>query len=106
MKPVIVQLISTEKYQRLLHGDPQTKGMKSGHVILQPAESVGEHTTAMREEAIIVLQGKGEVTADNNPPMAIQEGAVVYIPPETRHNVKNTSNQLLEYIYVVSPILP
>ena len=106
MKPIIAQLSSAEKYQSLLHGSPQTKGMKSGHVILQPGESVGEHTTAMREEAIIVLQGKGEVTADNNPPIVVQEGTLAYIPPETRHNVQNTSDQPLEYIYVVSPILP
>jgi len=27
----------------------------------------------------------------------------VYIPPGTRHNVRNTGKELLEYVYVVAP---
>ena len=29
--------------------------------------------------------------------------ASAYIPPETRHNVKNTGTEPLEYVYVVAP---
>jgi oxalate decarboxylase/phosphoglucose isomerase-like protein (cupin superfamily) len=29
---------------------------------------------------------------------------LVYIPPATRHNVKNTGDKILEYVYVVAPI--
>jgi mannose-6-phosphate isomerase-like protein (cupin superfamily) len=28
---------------------------------------------------------------------------MVYIPPATRHNVKNTGMEPLEYVYVVAP---
>jgi mannose-6-phosphate isomerase-like protein (cupin superfamily) len=31
---------------------------------------------------------------------------LVYIPPATRHNVTNTGNDVLEYVYVVAPAIP
>jgi uncharacterized RmlC-like cupin family protein len=36
----------------------------------------------------------------------IHLGEMLYIPPATRHNVENTGNERLEYVYVVAPAKP
>ena len=36
----------------LLHGSPQTAGMRSGFVRLKPGETVGWHTTGKNEESL------------------------------------------------------
>src|ERR1035437_7941371 len=43
----------------LLHGVPQTAGMRSGFVRLKPGDSVGWHTTGQNEESLVILRGRG-----------------------------------------------
>ena len=85
MKPLVVNIAGEEKYTRLLAGKPETSGMKAGYVTLKPGESVGEHSTGSREEAIIFLQGRGEVCCAQKPPAAVEENTLVYIPPGLIH---------------------
>ena len=87
----------------LLQGTPQTAGMRSGFVRLRPGETVGWHTTGKNEESLVVLRGRGEVRLEGQPPRAFAAPALAYIPPATRHNVANTGDALLEYVYVVAP---
>lgn len=87
----------------ILKGAPQTAGMRSGFVRLQPGETVGWHTTGKNEEALVVQRGKGEALIDGQPGLPFVAPALVYIPPATRHNVENTGKDPLEYEYVVAP---
>jgi mannose-6-phosphate isomerase-like protein (cupin superfamily) len=87
----------------LLHGVPQTAGMRSGFVRLKPGESVGWHTTGKNEESLVVLHGRGEARLEGQSSLAVTAPVLVYIPPATRHNVANTGTELLEYVYVVAP---
>ena len=87
----------------LLQGIPQTAGMRSGFVRLKPGESVGWHTTGQNEESLVVLRGRGEARIEGQPERTFAAPTLVYIPPATRHNVANTGNELLEYVYVVAP---
>ena len=104
-KPFLVNLKDTEKFQRLLAGFPETMGLKSGHLILKPGENIGEHVTENKEEVIIVLKGKAMVLFGNDDePIVAAPRSVVYIGPQTRHDVKNIGNDILEYVYVVSPV--
>jgi quercetin dioxygenase-like cupin family protein len=86
----------------LLEGRPQTAGIRSGFVRLKPGESVGWHTTEQNEEELIILNGRGEARIEGQPVRAFASPRLVYIPSQTRHNVANTSQQLLEYVYVVA----
>ena len=101
-KARLVKLQSTEKYQRLFNKDSGTSGMKSGHVVLQPGESVGEHTTGEREEAVVILKGSGEAIINKKDIIAIEENAVLYIPSQIDHDIKNTGSGVLEYIFITS----
>jgi len=87
----------------LLHGAPQTAGMRSGFVRLKPGATVGWHTTGRNEESLVILHGQGEALMDGQAKLDFTAPALVYIPPATRHNVKNTGSELLEYVYVVAP---
>jgi mannose-6-phosphate isomerase-like protein (cupin superfamily) len=77
--------------------------MRSGFVRLKPRGSVGWHTTGQNEEALVVLRGRGEALIEGQAGRAFEAPMLVYIPPATRHNVTNTGDALLEYVYVVAP---
>lgn len=88
----------------LLQGAPQTMGMRSGFVRLKSGETVGWHTTAQHEEALVILRGRGEARIEGQPPRPFTAPRLVYFPPATRHNVANTGDAVLEYVYVVAPV--
>ena len=87
----------------LLAGVPQTAGMRSGFVRLLAGATVGWHTTGKNEESLVILEGEGEAMIEGQKSMPFTAPAVVYIPPATRHNVKNTGSHPLKYVYVVAP---
>jgi len=105
LKPILMELTGSESFKRLLPGIPFTAGMKSGYITLKPGESVGEHKTEAKEEAIIVLEGQAQVFCAGKVLFTVKERNLVYIPPETDHGIKNNGTKPLKYVYVVSPVL-
>ena len=89
----------------LLEGVPQTAGMRSGFVRLQPGASVGWHTTGQHEEELVVLRGEGSAVIEGQAAQPLVAPAIAYVPPNTRHNVRNTGKEPLEYVYVVAPAM-
>jgi len=87
----------------LLHGSPQTGGVRSGLVRLKSGETVGWHTTGENEETLVILSGQGEARVAGRSAVQFTAPAMIYIPPATRHNVANTGVEPLKYVYVVSP---
>lgn len=75
--------------------------LRSGYVLLEPGEDVGEHKTEGGEELIIVMDGTAEVFCGGETE-TVHAPAVVLIPAHTIHNVKNKSEDLLKYVYVVT----
>jgi mannose-6-phosphate isomerase-like protein (cupin superfamily) len=88
----------------LLKGAPQTSGMRGGSVHLQPGENIGWHSTAQNEEALTILRGSGAANIEGHADVPLHANMVAYIPPATRHNVTNTGNQTLEYVWIVAPV--
>jgi len=86
----------------LLGGPPQTAGMRSGVVVLRPGSAVGRHSTGAREEFIVVLDGSGEVRVEDAAPLAVSAGMGAYVPPERDHDVVNSGDGPLRYVYVVA----
>jgi quercetin dioxygenase-like cupin family protein len=87
----------------LLRGAPQTGGMRGGSVKLKPSESVGWHSTAANEEALVILHGSGVANIEGHADVPLKENMLAYIPPATRHNVTNTGTELLVYVWIVAP---
>jgi mannose-6-phosphate isomerase-like protein (cupin superfamily) len=105
-QPLVIPLKASGGYQELLNGSPQTAGVRSGFVRLKPGETVGWHTTGAHEETLVILHGQGAALIEGRPQCDFVAPAVTYIPPETRHNVRNTGAEPLEYVYVVAPVKP
>lgn len=103
----VMQLtVGTDGRRAVLGGPPQTAGMRSGVVVLQPGASVGRHDTGAREEIIVVLEGLGEVRVAGVPPLAVEAATAAYVPPRCSHDVVNTGARPLRYVYVVAPVAP
>jgi len=102
---IVIDLSKNADCQELLGGKPQTSGMRSGRVYLQPGETCGRHSTKAHEEMLVFLSGKGMTfIGEEEKSFEVGEGKVSYIPPHTIHNVKNTGTESLVYIYCVAPI--
>ncbi len=102
-EPLTLPLECRDRECPLLQGWPETAGMRSGFVRLKPGESIGWHTTGKNEESLVVLGGRGEARIEGQPARAFRAPTLVYIPPGMRHNIANTGDQILEYVYVVAP---
>ena len=103
-KVLVIELDKSSEFQRLLGGQPQTHGMRSGRVYLPPGQACGQHSTKNREELLVFLSGQGELMIGEEDSYQVGPGKVSYIPPHTAHDVKNTGSEPLIYIYCVAPI--
>ena len=100
-----MKLNSQPEYQPLLTGQPQTFGMRSGRVYLKVGEDCGTHSTEDHEEMLTFLAGKGvSLTGREEIAHEVGKDSIVYVPPFTVHNIKNTGTEPLVYIYCVAPI--
>lgn len=104
LRPFTVRLNDSEMRRHLMGDEPSTAGFRSGQVILQPGESIGEHATRNKEEVIVIFEGRAEISSERGPSLIADKESVSYIPPETKHNVKNVGSTVLRYIYLVSPV--
>jgi len=108
MKPLkrvlVVDLNDSPEYQRLLDGEPQTYGMRSGRVYLHSSQNCGQHSTKNNEELLVFLSGRGELLIGKEDYFHVSRGKVSYIPPHTLHDIKNTGGEPLVYIYCVAPV--
>ncbi|MBN1361350.1 MAG: cupin domain-containing protein [Sedimentisphaerales bacterium] len=102
-KAFVRELNAEPEYQRLLAGRPETCGMRSGRVYLEPGKDCGEHSTKDHEELLVFLAGRGELQIGDADRLAVGSGKVAYIPPQTAHNVRNSGSEPLVYIYCVAP---
>jgi quercetin dioxygenase-like cupin family protein len=93
---------SPDGYQRLLGGPPDSLALRSGMVTLAPGASVGKHNTEKYEELIVVLGGNGVLLSDDGRETPIDTGHFCYCPPHTGHDVKNTGEVQLRYVYIVT----
>ena len=102
-KAFVIEVNDKKEYQRLIPGSPTTFGMKSGRVYLEPGTDCGLHSTENKEEQLVFLAGKGtaEIAGEK---LDVGAGKICYIPPQTEHNIFNTGNEPLVYIFCVAPI--
>ena len=103
-QPKVLDLAEEDCYQALLTGEPETWGMRSGRQAILPGAQCGEHSTNAHEEVLVVLDGQGTAKLGDGTDLAIRGGQIVYIPPHTTHNIANTGEDVLRYIYVVAPV--
>ncbi|MBN1871632.1 MAG: cupin domain-containing protein [Candidatus Omnitrophica bacterium] len=104
--PKIKKLDSVEKYTRLFSAkDGTALSLKSGYVVLDKNEVIGAHSTEDKEEILIIIEGKGRLVLDGGSLcFAFNENEVLYIEPGTVHDVQNSGDIPLRYVYVTCPV--
>jgi mannose-6-phosphate isomerase-like protein (cupin superfamily) len=103
LKPTIVALDrDATEYLRILGGPPESVTMRSGYVVILPEKSVGRHNTEGYEEMVVVLDGEGEMLFGDGSVLRLKPFIVAYCPPDTEHDVCNTGDKPLRYVYVVA----
>ena len=70
----------------ILFEPPETKKLKSGRVVLNPGEAVGEHSTENKEEILLVLKGTATVIELGNE-IKLEEGKSYYIKNNISHSI-------------------
>ncbi|MFZ4513353.1 MAG: cupin domain-containing protein [Geothrix sp.] len=99
----VIQLDTQGKdYLPLLGGPPETVTMRSGLVVLAPGKSVGKHSTGTYEEVLVVLEGAGRMVITGGETLPVVAGTAVYCPPQREHDVHNTGQGDLRYVYIVA----
>jgi quercetin dioxygenase-like cupin family protein len=84
---------------------PSSRRLYSGYVCLLPGQSGKEHSTENYEEMILILDGAGELHhLDRNEPVSPRH--LAYIPPHTKHFLRNTGPSMLRYMYIVTRVEP
>jgi oxalate decarboxylase/phosphoglucose isomerase-like protein (cupin superfamily) len=53
---------------------------------------------------IIIVEGRAEVIVEGKLMFTAGKESLVYIPPETNHDIRNSSDGPLRYVYVVAPV--
>ena len=100
---LVIDVNDNPEYQKLLDGEPQTRGMRSGRVHLEPGKACGRHSTKNHEELLVFLSGSGELMIEETRSFKVGRGKVSYIPPNTIHDVINDGTEPLVYVYCVAP---
>ena len=103
IEPFVKELVDSTEYQSLLK-PPKTHGLHSGRVYLKPGSDCGRHTTGINEEMLVFLSGAGIAAIGDEQELKIGQGKILYVPPQTIHNIKNTSDKPLIYIFCVTPV--
>ena len=103
----VVTLENNGGYQPILNGEPKTCGMRLGKVYLESSQTYDQHSTNAQEEILVFLSGQGQaLIGEENSLCQVGKGKVLYIPPHTPHDIKNSCNESLVYIYYSFPLFP
>lgn len=101
-KVFCTQLKGSQRFLRLLGDSNKVKGLKAGLVTLKPKESIGEHKTENKEEALIILKGSAIVYYGKGKKIKVLKNSFIFVPSGTLHNVKNPGSKPLQYVYVTA----
>ena len=89
--------------QESLIKPPISQNLKSGCVMLKQGECVGEHCTDKKEEILLIIKGIATVVIDKEI-TKLSKNMIGFIPKGKIHNVWNKSEEILQYIYIVTPV--
>ncbi|MBM83244.1 MAG: hypothetical protein CMJ78_22005 [Planctomycetaceae bacterium] len=75
------------------------------HMLIPPGHRHVEelHIHPDAEELVIVMRGEGTAIIDGEE-TAIKAEDVIYIPPNTEHEIRNTSEDLLGVLFLAAPV--
>ncbi|MGB9727525.1 MAG: cupin domain-containing protein [Nitrososphaeria archaeon] len=89
----------------LLDNNDGAKNLSMGICVIDPQSKIPFHTHENEEEAMYVLSGEG-IFKVGDQEKRIREGSILFCPPKAGHQIINTGNSELRFIFVYSPAGP
>lgn len=80
----------------------ETDGFGTGRKMLAPGDSTETHNSGKVREIVFCLEGTVTVTLSGRAPVALRAGEMSYVPPDTRHGIRNLSERPAVYLFVFS----
>ncbi len=80
----------------------EAEGFGSGKKWLSPGDSTEKHNSGNYREIVYCLDGTITVFKEGILPITLVSGEMTYIPPETKHEIKNLSDKPAGYFFVFS----
>lgn len=96
-------ITKTTETRQILITPPLSERLKAGSMVLRAGEAVGEHITEDREEVLVILQGTARVMCGQDT-LEAKAGELVFIPKNQTHNVINPAQEILRYVFIVTPV--
>lgn len=80
----------------------ETEGFGAGRKQLAAGDSTETHSTGNAREIVLCLEGSLTVTGAGPEPVTLGPGEMSFIPPETKHALRNLSDRPAAYVFVYS----
>lgn len=88
----------TKQIQRVMEDD----NVGINHIVLEAGDALPEHHSNSHVY-LIVVRGTVSLQLDEQEPHAYAQGAIVHIPYQTKMNVSNSHQEVLEFFIVKAP---
>jgi len=82
-----------------------SQNISMGLCVIDPKSQIPYHMHEKEEEAMYVLKGKGKAKIESAE-YDLSEGSVIFIPPKMGHQIVNTANKELRFLFVYGPSGP
>jgi oxalate decarboxylase/phosphoglucose isomerase-like protein (cupin superfamily) len=91
-----VRLLSTPDHAG---GDTMTFGT----VVLEPGQGHDRHNHPDADEILFIMGGEGEQMLDDEEPVSVGPGAMIYVPRGVYHSTMNNGSEPLRFVVVYAP---
>jgi len=78
----------------------EADGFGGGKKSLAPGDKMEEHSSGNYREIVFCLEGVLTVIKQGVEPVTLNSGEMTYIPPDTKHEIKNQSDKPAVYLFV------
>jgi quercetin dioxygenase-like cupin family protein len=83
----------------------EAEGFGAGKKWFLPGDSTEKHNSGNYREIVYCLDGTITVFKEGILPITLVSGEITYIPPETKHEIKNLSDKPAKYFFVFSKMI-
>ncbi len=102
MKIKSINLHTYKKSNKILTRKKDSINFSCGLVVLKKTETMPEHITDNKEEILIGIKGRLQVYINSKKYKTLHPGSLVYLPPNVKHYIKNTTSKIAKYIYITT----
>jgi quercetin dioxygenase-like cupin family protein len=80
----------------------EADGFGAGKKLLISGDSTEEHSSGNYREIVFCLEGVLTIIKQGDEAVTLNSGEITYIPPDTKHSIKNLSDKPAVYLFVFS----